>query len=61
MARRMEEDEKQAFVAGSGGGSAVYDTFSASLRTGVDVLGADADLHHYWHQSYEDRRMAGKK
>jgi hypothetical protein len=47
----MEEDEKQAFVAGSGGGSAVYDTFSASLRTGVDVLGADADLHHYWHQS----------
>ena len=51
MARRMEEDEKQAFVAGSGGGSVVYDPFSASLRTRVDVLGTDADLHHYWHQS----------
>ena len=27
----MEEDEKQAFVAGSGGRAAVYDTFPASL------------------------------
>ena len=68
MARRMEEDEKQAFVAGSGGRAAVYDTFlhryelewMCWVQMLICIIVGIKVLDHL-RAFYEDRRMIGKK